>query len=157
MNPGLGRRYGKSVEEQTFPDLPGMDDKRREVNSSMSDMFGSGASEPGKGSIIELPGASPKLTPGAIHVDFYSTFIEKVFSYEYFFKDSFELSESDAKTCIAELRDIPSNQVVDEDVGIQHLVGKSEDQLRILLRSCPMSTVSDLVPGIDLATLQVVD
>merc|ERR1719285_396954 len=144
-DPAGGRAMGRSVVDQSFPDLPGMQDSLRGVQpKSMGDLYAPG-------------NASPGATPGVVYVDFYSHFIMKVISYESIFSDSTRVTLSKAKDCIAELREEPLHQIVDHDSGVGHLVGKTEEELRLLLRQCPMSTVTDLDPNVDLAKLNVVD
>jgi len=141
-DPPGGRVMGKSVVDQTFPELPGM--QAGFQPKSMGDLYAPG-------------NAGPGATPGAVFVDFYSHFIMKVISYESIFSDSTRVTLSQAKDCIAELREQPLHQIGDYDSGIEHLVGKTEEELRLLLRQCPMSTVTDLDPNVDLAKLNVVD
>merc|ERR1719471_2750735 len=144
-DPAVGRPHiAKSIADQTFPDLPGA--------MSAADLLYAPGAAPGA-----APGGAPGAPPGAICVDFYSTFIEKVFSYDSLFQKSSQIFPSEAKMCIAELREVPTSQVDIDDAAIPHLVGKSEAELRILLRKCPMRIVSDLDPGIDIETLTVVE
>lgn len=144
-DPAVGRAMKKSVVDQTFPDLPGMQDSLRGLQpKSMGDLYAPG-------------NAGPGATPGVVYVDFYSHFIMKAISYESIFSDSTRVTLSKAKDCIAELREEPLHQIDDHDSGIEHLIGKTEEELRSLLRQCPMSTVTDLDPNVDLAKLNVVD